>query len=397
MRKLLLSAAMALVVGGISTPASSATIVLNNLGGVDPGSQALFGFTAAAEFWSKRLTNDVTINLDVRFQSLGPGVLGQAGSRSFVVDTETIQNQLAAVGATSLDAIAVANLPTLTPGDYGVGALSVITPGDLGGGLGSDALTRVLDADGSANNSFLDANSANLKALGFTGFGDVADGAISFSSDFNFDFDPSNGIANNAIDFISVAVHEIGHVLGFVSGVDIYDVLGFPDGPLLGDPDLGMLPLDDFAIGSVLDLYRYSAADSGAVLDWSVGGSPFFSIDGQTVYGGGYFSTGAYNGDGRQASHWKDNLVGMPQLGALDPTVSYGQAGKVTSLDLAAFDVIGWNIDYDVLNSTRSFTTRDIYYAAIPEPTTWALTITGFFLIGGALRRTRRIPAFARI
>ncbi|WP_309646547.1 NF038122 family metalloprotease [Phenylobacterium sp.] len=396
MNKLLMSAAMTLTMGVMATPASSATIVLNDLGGVGAGSQALQGFGIAAEFWASRLTNNVTVNLDVSFRSLDAGVLGQAGSRSFVVDVETIQSQIAAVGTSSLDAIAAANLPPLTLGEYGVGALSVYTPGALyAGGLGADALSKVLDNDGGGNNSFLDANSANLKALGFTGFGDVADGTIQFSSDFKFDFDPSDGIAGDSIDFISVAIHEIGHILGFVSGVDTYDILGYPNGVLWNDPDFGALPLGDFAIGSVLDLYRYSAGNAGTALDWTVGGTPFFSIDGESAYGGG-FSTGAFNGDGRQASHWKDNIVGMPQLGALDPTVAYGQMGRVTSLDLAAFDAIGWNVDYDVLNSGRSFSTRDIYFAAIPEPTTWALTIIGFFVMGASLRANRRRPAFAR-
>lgn len=397
MNKFLVSAALAAVVVG--APASSwaaTTFVLNDLGGVSVGSDAYLGFSVAAEFWSKRLTNDVTVNLNVGFQKLDDGVLGQAGSRTFVADIQSVQGQLGLTGTSALDAIATANLPTMTPGEYGVGAITMLTPGELyPGGLGSDTSTRVLDADGSGNNSFLDANSANLKALGYsvpTG----ADGSIEFSNEFKFDFDPRDGIAADSIDFIGVAIHEIGHVLGFVSGVDIYDVLGAPNGPLAGDPDFGALPLDDFAIASVLDLYRYSGGNTGAVLDWGVGGNPFFSIDGKTPYGGGFFSTGAYNGDGWQASHWRDNLPGSPQLGALDPTVAYGQMTRVTSLDLAAYEAIGWNIDYDVLGSTRNFTSRDAYLSAIPEPGTWALTITGFFLMGSGLRaQRRRGPALA--
>lgn len=377
-----------------ATPAPAATIVLNDLGGVGAGSDAYRGFSIAAEFWSRRLTNDVVINLDVGFKQLDPGVLGQAGSNSAVAPIELIKGQLASGGNSKIDAIAGANLPALKPGEYGWGALDVTTSGPkLPTGEGVDTGVRVLDIDGSANNSFLDANSANLKALGFGGFGSTADGTIQFSNQYIFDFNAGDGISANSIDFLSVAIHEIGHVLGFTSGVDIYDVLGAPDGPLADDPDLGLLNLNDYAVGSVMDLFRYSSDPSGAGLDWSVGADAFFSIDGKSAYQNGYFWTGAYNGDGWQASHWKDNIPGFPQLGMMDPTVAYGQMGRVTSLDLAVFDAIGWNIDYDVFNSTRSFTTRDIYLAAVPEPSTWALLIGGFFMTGAMVRRRRAAVA----
>lgn len=394
MRKVLVSTAAALALAAFSSPASAAQIILNNLGGVEEGTAAYKGFTIAADFWSKRLTNDVTINLDVGFRALGPNILGQTRSSSAVVPIDVVQGQIQALGNSQLDAIAGSNLPVLNPGVYGVGALDVLTSGyKLPTGEGVDTATRVLDTDLGANNSFLDANSANLKALGFTGFGDAADGGIEFSNQFKFDFNPNDGIAADSIDFIGVAVHEIGHALGFVSGVDIYDILGSPNGLLTNDPDYALLNLNDYAVASVLDLFRYSTGPDGTVLDWSVGGNPFFSVDGKNPYQNGYFSTGSFNGDGRQASHWKDNVPGLPSLGMMDPTVAYGQMGKVSSLDLAAFDAIGWNIDYDVWGSGRGYSTKEIYLAAVPEPSTWAMLITGFLLTGGALRRRRALAS----
>lgn len=50
------------------------------------------------------------------------------------------------------------------------------------------------------------------------------DGSITFNSKRTFDFDPSNGITAGQFDFVGTATHEIGHVLGFISGVDILDL-----------------------------------------------------------------------------------------------------------------------------------------------------------------------------
>jgi len=45
-------------------------------------------------------------------------------------------------------------------------------------------------------------------------------------------------------------------------------------------------------------------------------------------------------GDGRQASHWKDT----DSIGILDPTLAFGQIFEVNSADLRALDVIGYDI-----------------------------------------------------
>src|SRR4029453_8954702 len=46
------------------------------------------------------------------------------------------------------------------------------------------------------------------------------DGTLTFNSGVNFDYNPSDGITPGATDFVAVAVHEIGHALGFISAVD---------------------------------------------------------------------------------------------------------------------------------------------------------------------------------
>ena len=301
--------------------AGALTFTLHNVGGVTPGSQAEAGFLRATALWQSFLGDTVNIRLDVGFSSLGPGILGSTGSAAKVVSYAAVRAALTADQSSSDDATAVASLSAGA-------SLAFVTNNSAG--------ARVFDGDGSTNNTLLNVSTADLKALGITT--DVngqpvdtgaADGSITFSSDFTWDFDPSNGINAGAIDFVGVAFHEIGHALGFISGVDLVDYYS-------GSGPGARVNLNPYAIFSVLDLFRYG---SSGVRDLSFGGSTYFSLDGGAT-NLALFSTGRFQGDGRQASHWKDNLG----IGIMDPTaVPAGQANIITSRDIQAMDVIGWN------------------------------------------------------
>ncbi|HEY8004221.1 MAG TPA: NF038122 family metalloprotease [Phenylobacterium sp.] len=406
-------AAMVAILGA-AAPAAAATIILNNIGGVDPGTQAFQGFTTAANFWASEITNPITIELDVGFGHLGPHVLGQTSATGFHVATQSVEGQLIANATSSVDLAAITHMPTLTPSAEpdlaGLGGLSVVTPGytDAIAGTGIDNSLRVLDNNGSFNNVALTINAANARALGFGLPAGTIDGSIAFSSDFNFDFNPTDGIAPDAIDFVGVATHEIGHALGFSSGVDTYDVLGLPKGPLAGQACLsdGTLcqnyPAQDDAFGTPLDLFRYAKDPLGTgtgdpALTWVPGVESYFSLDGGATPLGG-FSTGAFNGDTWQASHWK-RTPGETALGIMDPAVSFGQEDVFSNLDFEAFDAIGYNFNFDPGLDPHSLSTADISrmfrIAPLPEPQAWALMILGFGAVGVALRRERRRPARA--
>ncbi|WP_445191133.1 NF038122 family metalloprotease [Sphingomonas sp. Tas61C01] len=380
-----------------ATNANAAVINLIDIGGVN-GSPAENGFKIAALYWGSVLTNDVTINLGVGFSSLAPNVLGSTGSSRADYSVSNWERQIGLTKSGSLlDRTAI--LPK------------------LGGDRGATFITNGVDADGNDDTSvkavvlgdttssqILYANTSVLKAIGARNSNNPAiDGNVTFSSDFAFDFNPSDGVDRNSFDFIGVAIHEIGHALGFVSGVDIIDYYGGPNGPKAGT--LGY-SLNDTSIYSALDMFRYSKDPSNLVfgnkpvLDLSVGTDSYFSIDGgKTALFGNTYSTGAFNGDESQASHWRDAMgttyeqVCTKQLGIMDPTFCRGQRGEVTALDLAAYDAMGWNISFDVLqNPGYLATTSSIYsqfLSAVPEPTTWAMMLTGFAMVGGALRGGR--------
>jgi hypothetical protein len=395
----------------MATPAGAATIILHNLGGVDPGTQAFQGFTTAANFWASEIANPITIELNVGFGHLGPRILGQTSSTTALAPTQTVEQQLIAGASSSIDLAAVTHLPVLTPstepGLAGLGGLTVITPGytDPVAGTGVDTSKLVLDNNGSFNNVALSITTANAKALGFGLPAGTIDGSIAFSSDFNFDFNPTDGIASNAIDFVGVATHEIGHALGFISGVDIYDIIGLPNGPLVGqtgclnDVDLcENYPAQEDAFGTPLDLFRYAKDPLGTgtgdpALTWAPGVESYFSVDGGATSLGA-FSTGAFNGDSWQASHWKRKLPGQDALGIMDPAVSFAQLDVFTNLDFEAFDAIGYNFKFDPGASPFSLSTGDISRlfrtAPLPEPQVWALMFLGLGATGAALRRSRR-------
>ena len=406
---------------GISTPASAVNIILRDSQGSFAsqgarGQAALLSFQKAANFWNRTLTNNITINLDIGFANLGPNVLGGARSSSSVLSVGNVYAGLASTGTTALDRIAVANLSPLDQN----GGLRFRTNAPVAGTLGgADGNVTRFDGDGSTNNLLLDANTANLRALGIgidesntfrcSSIVSNADGCIDFSSTANFDFDPTDGIDDGFIDFTGVAIHEIGHVLGFVSGVDTVDFVA-------GNAQFAGFNLNNFALFSVFDLFRYGNGfdpiTGDRLLQLSANRAAFFSINGSTPFNFGNsqaaefanLATGAFVGDGDQASHFKDApgflddsglcIIGERQIGILDPTASPCEVLTVTSNDLAAFDAIGYNLNFDILgNPGFTFNTAQVFglagTAAVPEPATWAMLIAGFGMVGGAARRRR--------
>lgn len=377
--KLLCAAAFSAVLAS-TAPASALTINLIDTGGV-VGSPAELGFRMAADYWESVLTNNAVVNFNVGFAPLGPNILGGTSSTLFTyVPVDTYTGLLAATGNSALDAQAVANLPTTSAN----GSVTVVVPDYFDPAFleGVAATGSRIAPDGKEISNTLALSSANVKAL-VGGYDLLVDADITFSSTFAFDFNPRNGITAGTYDFIGVAVHEMGHALGFLSGAQDFDYS-------VG----GGYAVDDYWWGYGLDMFRYSAP---GVLDWTFGTDSYFSLDGGvTVYNGGYWSTGAVNGDGWQASHWKAPGNCSNFLGIMNPYICAGLVDSVEGLDLAALDAIGWNVNFDVLaDPNYEFSTADIAFASthVPEPASWAMMITGFGMMGGALRRRRLAAA----
>jgi hypothetical protein len=388
--------------GLIASQAHSASIVLVDKGGVT-GSAAENAYRIAAAYYGAMFTNDIEIKFAVSFSPLASGSLGEAGPTPMAYAVSDWKDRVAASRSTSLlDQTLVT--PTLTNG-----AAFFIKDGTGANGLGIDTSTSMFDddVDGSRsnNNKYLAVSTALVRAIGGDAFyepdnTEKLDGNIFFNSSFAYDFDSSDGLEAGKIDFLSVVLHEMGHALGFTSGLEYPDFFGGPNGGGQGFGDT--IDWDEFAIFTALDMFRYSADPTGVApgngpaLDLSVGTASYFSLDGGvTAFKDNLFATGASNGDGSSVSHWKWSPGCTPSYGVMDARICGDRTFAVTALDLAAFDAMGYNLSVDALANNGSYfqSTRDIaraFGSAVPEPSTWATMMAGFGLIGGAMRRRRR-------
>ena len=195
-RKLLVS--LALVSTCLAGTAQAVQFNLNSTGaGTAIGTQARRGFEVATGYWASVLTNNVTVNLDIGYSTLGTGILGSTGSSTAAVFNSAVYSALASNVTSSVDASAVSSLRPLSS----AGGLSVVTNAFNASGTGYvDTATRV-DNDNSFNNRGTSMNTSVAKALGITtnylgaAINPAArDGTITFSDAFKFDFDPSDGI-----------------------------------------------------------------------------------------------------------------------------------------------------------------------------------------------------------
>lgn len=336
--------------GGTASATASSNglfdIVINAGAGLAGNGAALDAFNRAAAQWEVFFTDAVTINIDADLVNLGsPNTIGQTGSVMLTAGYDVIRDEVVNDAADESDDGIVAALPTASQVKW-----------SFPGGFKWDG--------------GLVATKANLKALGFadldTQFG-ATDATIEFNSQFSFDYDNSDGVGAGMMDFETVAAHEIGHALGFVSEVDTVDYYkSVRVRPRISPATLDLFRFEegtshDPSTTSQFTSFARSlkpnvAANTDAITGWG------------TASAENRMSTGFYTGDGRQASHWQDGDISGNIIGNLDPTLALGQVIAISDADVRALDLIGYDIDIVVGNqpptadagSNQNVTTGDV-------------------------------------
>ncbi len=326
------------------------------------------GFNQAGDLWSSVLDDDITVNLDVEFGVLNSPSLGRFSPTRVNVSYRNFTNALAADSTSINDPIAIQNLPKSANFDLLVDAeFALLLNGTQNNPNGPGSTVPYLDADGDCNNRSIRLTSANAKAIGLPAEGlrncapaafnpstTRSDGSLQLNSLFPWDFDRSDGIDDNAFDFVGVAAQGIGSSLGFISGVDVLDF----NAPLETEDGSFFFNDNQFPFVSPVDLFRFSddsvalsaSTQASSVFDWTTGRQingqevdKYFSIDGGRTKIAS-FSTGVRTGDGQRASSWQADELSGTYVGISEPTPALGQQLEITDVDRLLFDVIGYDV-----------------------------------------------------
>jgi hypothetical protein len=242
---------------------------------------------SVANFYASLFTDNVTVNLNIGYGEVGgsalpSGALGASSTNLVSTSYGALVNALKGDATSSADHSAVASLPSRDPTGFG----------------------------------FYWVSTAEGKALGiYSGTG--ADGSIGFSSTASFDYgatnSPTESVAPGAYDFFGTVAHEFSEVMGRLM-LDGGRISFFPH---------SFTPLD---------LFHFSAAH---VRTFSGSKAGYFSADNGV--------TNLENFNTNPAGDYGD-WSSAKGVDAFNAFATAGKPALISSADVTALDVIGWNV-----------------------------------------------------
>ncbi len=280
--------------------------------------EAITALETAATYLEDLFTDALTANISIKFDSLGPGILG----------------------ATSV-------YYTATPPSWATTRASLIA------GMDSDDYIQTYLPSGSTIPVRYDGSSSTVTNEDRCYFSVANYGAaigsisgtcasITFSTNFPWDYDPADGVPGSMMCFQSVVLHEIGHALGFVSRAESWyqpnsditslDIYRFQRTDGSGDynPD----NVSEFQLRPRLVDYNNPDDDHNSNLFTSAGADVEYRMSDGTPNQSSHFRQGSVNG------------IMQPEMG--DGETFYPDFYRTP--DIAMFDAIGWdypNLDWD--------------------------------------------------
>lgn len=306
-------------------PSAGLRIVLHGTTQLEQNQEAKNAFIVAANHWEAIVTNPITVILDVDFGTTFFGqpyssssILGQTGVTSLSGPFSDLRQRLINHASNSAEAELYNALPATE------------LPTEVNGIASSVTNARATAPNARALGIIPDITDPDSRTLG------QGDAGIGFNSAHQFDFNPDDGVGSGLIDFDAVAVHEIGHALGFTSNAG-----------------------GNTTVVSIWDVFRFKP--STATLATFATAPRILSIGGDQVFFGNQVTTyatlelalstggpnpGPNDGDGRQSSHWRDDsLISTRQyIGIMDPTMPRGLRRTISENDMLALDLFGYAI-----------------------------------------------------